>query len=216
MNRFTLLAVMGLIATGLASCGSLRRANAPDDTTTTPKNEAEKAAKVRYLKPFEVLQGTPYRLAKVNQKQDDRAILSSSSGYSETTHNYIFLNADTKDSVKLLPKSNAVFTRLEKIGKLSPKGELSKVEALWYLVIQDDSNQDGQLDYQDKSSVATSTIAGESFTTLIPQVDTVLNTFQSGPTNVLMVYSLDRKHFVAELDLAAQKVLLTKELPSLE
>jgi hypothetical protein len=215
MNRFTLLALMGLVATGLVSCGNLRRANAPDDTTTTPKNEAEKAAKVRYLMPFDVLQGTPYRLAKVNHKQDDRAMLSSS-GYSETTHNYIFLNADTKDSIKLLPKSNAVFTRLEKIGKLNPKGELSKVEALWYLVIQDDSNQDGRLDSRDKQSVATSTIAGESFTTLIPKVDTVLNTFQSGPTKVLMVYALDRKHFIAELDLAAQKVLLTKELPSLE
>jgi hypothetical protein len=182
--------------------------------------EAQKALDKRSLAPFTILEGTPYKVgAVVETEGKDRGFLSGSSSYKGDTYssskqfNYIFLNTQTKESVKLLPKSDSLFTRLEKIGKKNPKGEFTKVDAIWYQVVKDGAKK---LDERPKSTIATSTVSGTNYTELIPQVDRVLNTFQSGATKILMVYELNKKYFIAELDLGERKVIETKELPNLE
>jgi hypothetical protein len=217
-NLLVLFTLVTLI--GLPACRTIRQATSSNNPEPPAKTEAEKAAQKRSLAPFTILEGTPYRVANVNQKWgESKGLLSSDSSsrdYQETTRNHIFLNVENKASVKLLPKSDAIFTRFEKIGKLDANGKLTKVEALWYQVIQHDSNGDQKLDYQDKSTIATSTISGESYTELIPKVDRILNTFQSSPTKILMIYELDQQYFVAELDLGSRKLIDTKALPTLE
>lgn len=217
-NLLVLFTVATLI--GLPACRTIRQATSSNNPEPPAKTEAEKAGQTRSLASFTVLEGTPYRVAKVNQQWgESKGLLSSDSisrSYQETTRNHIFLNVENKASVKLLPKSDAIFTRFEKIGKLDANGKLAKVEALWYQVIQRDSNGDQKLDYRDKSTIATSAISGEGYTELIPKIDRVLNTFQSSPTKILMVYELDHQYFVAELDLGNRKLIETKALPTLE
>ncbi len=219
MTRSVLPAFLSVLVLSLVGCQKLRQA-IPDPQAQNPaKTEAEKAAEKRSLSPFEILEGTPYRIARVTETEASRGLSLSSSGYSESgsnARNVIVLNAETKESVKLLPKSNFILSRLEKVGRVDEKGKLVKVEALWYLIIRADSNGDQKLDYQDKSAIATSTISGTNYTELIPQVDRVLNAFQAGPTKISVVYELDRKYFVADLDLGVRRVLGTKELPNLE
>ena len=181
--------------------------------------EAQKAIDKRSLAPFTILEGTPYKLGAVVELEGKSSGYESFSSKGDSSRgypkqfNYIFLNTQTKESVKLLPKSDSLFTRLEKIGKKNPKGEFTKVDAIWYEVIKDGSKKS---DDRAKSTIATSTVSGTNYTELIPQVDRVLNTFQSGETKILMVYELNKKYFIAELDLTARKVIETKELPNLE
>jgi hypothetical protein len=204
----------------LTGCLASPKQAAKEDKPPVTPTEAQKALDKRSLAPFTILEGTPYKIgAVVEIEGKDRGFLSGSSSYKGDTYsyskqfNYIFLNTQTKESVKLLPKSDSLFTRLEKIGKKNPKGEFTKVDAIWYQVVKDGSKK---LEERPKSTIATSTVSGTNYTELIPQVDRVLNTFQSGATKILMVYELNKKYFIAELDLGERKVIETKELPNLE
>lgn len=205
----------------LTGCLASPKQAAKEGTPQVTVAEAQKALDKRSLAPFIILEGTPYKLgAVVELEGKDRGFLSgSSSSYKGDSYayskqfNYIFLNTQTKESVKLLPKSDSLFTRLERIGKKNPKGEFTKVDAIWYQVVKDGSKK---LEERPKSTIATSTVSGTNYTELIPQVDRVLNTFQSGTTKILMVYELNKKYFIAELDLGERKVIETKELPNLE
>jgi hypothetical protein len=206
----------------LTGCLASPKQTAPKGTppVTQQESEKQKALDRRSLAPFTILEGTPYKLgAVVESEGKDRGFLSGSSSsykgdsYGSKQFNYIFLNTQTKESVKLLPKSDSLFTRLEKIGKKNEKGEFTKVDGIWYEVVK--SGQKNS-DDRPKKTIATSTVAGTNYTELIPQVDRVLNTFQSGATRILMVYELNKKYFIAELDLADRKLIDTKELPNLE
>jgi hypothetical protein len=207
----------------LTGCLASPKQTPPKGTppVTQQESEKQKALARRSLAPFTILEGTPYKLgAVVESEGKDRGFLSGSSssykgdsyGYSKQ-FNYIFLNTQTKESVKLLPKSDLLFTRLEKIGKKNEKGEFTKIDAIWYEAIKP-----GQKNSEDrpKKTIATSTVSGTNYTELIPQVDRILNTFQPSAMKILMVYELDKKYFIAELDLADRKVIETKELPNLE
>jgi hypothetical protein len=217
MNQPLTLTLLTLFAlTNLSACRGPRPSRLGETPGKPAKTSAEKAAEKRSIAPFEILEGTPYRVAHVIESEADRWSLASSGYGGSNTRNYIFLNAETKDSAKLLPNSDSLFVKLEKIVTTDPKTKATKVEALWYQVIRTDTNGDQKLDTHDKSTIATSTIAGTDYTELIPQVDRVLNIFQAGPTKILMVYELDRQYFVTELDLGARKVVETKALPSLE
>jgi hypothetical protein len=209
----------------LTGCLASPKQTAPKGTppVTQQESEKQKALDRRSLAPFTILEGTPYKLgAVVESEGKDRGFLSGSSssssykgdsyGYSKQ-FNYIFLNTQTKESVKLLPKSDYLFTRLEKIGKKNEKGEFTKVDAIWYEVVK--SGQKNS-DDRPKKTIATSTVSGTNYTELIPQVDRILNTFQPSATKILMVYELNKKYFIAELDLTDRKVIETKELPNLE
>ncbi len=206
----------------LTGCLASPKQKAKEGQLPVTEQEAEKQKDLdrRSLAPFTILEGTPYKVgAVVESEGKDRSFLSGSSSsykgesYGYPKHlNYIFLNTQTKESVKLLPKSDALFTRLEKIGKKNEKGEFINIDAIWYQVIKPGQKNSAE---QPKSTIATSTVSGTKYTELIPQVDRILNTFQPSPTKILMVYELNKKYFIAELDLAAQKVIETKELPNL-
>jgi hypothetical protein len=217
MNRtFLIILSVSLPLMILAGCWTKQNQTSTETTPTPTEAAAKKAIENRSLQPFTILEGTPYKVAVVGESGNRDKGFSSGSfsgkGYSKQ-FNYIFLNTQTKESVKLLPKSDSIFTRLETIGKKNPKGELIKVDAIWYEVIKDGVNKS---DDRSKTTIATSTVAGTNYTELIPQVDRVLNTFQSGTTKILMVYELNKKYFIAELDLGERKLIETKELPNLE
>jgi hypothetical protein len=200
----------------LTGCWTKKNQTSTETTPTQTVAATQKAIENRSLQPFTILEGTPYKVGVVGESGNSERGFSSGSfvskGYSKQ-FNYIFLNTQTKESVKLLPKSDFIFNRMEKIGKKNPKGELIKVDAVWYEVIKDGAKN---LNDRSKKTIATSTVAGTDYTELIPQVDRVLNTFQSGMTKILMIYELNKKYFIAELDLGERKLIETKELPNLE
>jgi hypothetical protein len=206
----------------LTGCLASPKQTAPEGTpkVTQQESEKQKALARRSLAPFTILEGTPYKVgAVVESEGKDRGFLSgSSSSYkgdyaASKQFNYIFLNTQTKESVKLLPKSDSLFTRLEKIGKKNEKGEFTKIDAIWYEVVKPGQKNS---DDRPKKTIATSTVSGMNYAELIPQVDRILNTFQPSAMKILMVYELNKKYFIAELDLAERKVIETKELPNLE
>jgi hypothetical protein len=206
----------------LTGCLASPKQAAKEATPPVTQQEAQKQKDLdrRSLAPFTILEGTPYKVgAVVESEGKDRGFLSGSSSsykgdsYGSKQFNYIFLNTQTKESVKLLPKSESLFTRLEKIGKKNEKGEFTKIDAIWYEVVK--SGQKNS-DDRPKKTIATSTVSGTNYTELIPQVDRILNVFQPGATKILMVYELNKKYFIAELDLGERKVIETKELPNLE
>jgi hypothetical protein len=160
---------------------------------------------------FEIVEGTPYRIAPVTIEQEvDR-------GYYEkgavSPTNYLVLNVKDKSAIRLVPKNNTLFIQTQKIGKNDKEGRLVKTSGIWYSVVKADTNDDKRLSESDRKTIAVSDISGANYTEVIPKVDRLLNTFQLNETNVLMIYETDGKSFVTELDLSQRTAIETKELP---
>jgi hypothetical protein len=160
---------------------------------------------------FEIVEGTPYRIAPVTIEQ------SVDRGYYEkgavSPTNYLVLNVIDKSAIRLVPKNTTLFIQTQKIGKNDKQGRLVKASGIWYTVVKADTNDDKRLSESDRKTIAVSDVSGANYTEVIPKVDRLLNTFQLNETNVLMIYETDGKSFVTELDLSQRKALETKELP---
>ena len=177
-----------------------------------PSNPNVKATKFG-LGSFEIVEGTPYRLAPVTIEQEvDRGYYSKGA---VSPANYLVLNVKDKSAIRLVPKNNTLFIQTQKIGKNDKEGKLVKTSGIWYTVVKADTNDDKHLSEEDRKTIAVSDVSGANYTEVIPKVDRLLNTFQINETNVLIIYETDGKSFVAELDLSQRQVIETKELPVL-
>jgi hypothetical protein len=163
------------------------------------------------LGAFEIVEGTPYRIAPVTIEQEVDRGYYSKGAVSPT--NYLVLNVKDKSAIRLVPKNNSLFIQTQKIGKNDKEGKLVKTSGIWYAVVKADTNDDKRLSEEDRKTIAVSDVSGANYTEVIPKVDRLLNTFQLNETNVLMIYETDGKSFVTELDLSQRTAIETKELP---
>lgn len=166
---------------------------------------------------FELLNGSPFLLASVDDIQDERYQLSLSSSSSSSTHirNYLFLNKTDLSAHRLVPKNEWLFLQNEKLGQFK-NGDLIKVEGLWYAVVKEDTNSDKQLTELDRKTIAMSDVTGKSYTEVIPQVDRILGTHRKGATTLQIFYDLNDRNFVTEVNIQTRQVIRTRELPSIQ
>jgi hypothetical protein len=165
------------------------------------------------LGTFEIVEGTPYRIAPVTIEQEVDRGYYSKGAVSPT--NYLVLNVKDKSAIRLVPKNNSLFIQTQKIGTNDKEGKLVKTSGIWYTVVKADTNDDKRLSEADLKTIAVSDVSGANYTEVIPKADRLLNTFQLSETNVLMIYETDGKSFVTELDLSQRAAIETKELPVL-
>jgi hypothetical protein len=175
-----------------------------------PSDPNVKTTKVG-LGSFEIIEGTPYRIAPVTVEQEVDRGYYTKGAVSPT--NYLVLNVKDKSAIRLVPKNNTLFIQTQKIGKNDKEGKLIKTSGIWYTVVKADTNDDKRLSEEDRKTIAVSDVSGANYTEVIPKVDRLLNTFQINETNVLMIYETDGKSFVTELDLGQRTAVETKELP---
>jgi hypothetical protein len=218
VNKLTVL-VGGLLLIGLMGYVAERiykystRDHSVSNVVFTDQGDPSlKSTKVS-LGSFEIIEGTPYRMAAiVIEQESDRGYYTK--GASSAT-SYLVLNTKDKSAIRLTPKNNSLFIRAEKLGKIDQDGKLVQASSLWFVVAKADTNNDRRLTEEDRKSIAVSDVSGANYTEVIPNVDRLLNTFQINETNILTIYEKGGKIFATEVDLAQKKVIETKELPEI-
>jgi len=211
VGGFLTISLMGYLAYQIFK-QTIRDRTASNIIFTDPNNPSVKTTKVG-LSSFEIIEGTPYRIAPVFTYQVADRGYYSKGAISPT--NYLVLNAKDKSAIRLTPTNNALFTQYQKIGQNDKNGKLVKASGIWYELVKADTDGDKRLTEADRKTIAVSDLSGANYTEVIPKVDRLFNTFQVNQTNVLMVYESAGKNFVTELDLSQRKSIETKELPTI-
>lgn len=207
-----LIGLMGYVAYQMYKY-STRDRSASNVIFTDPSNPSLKSTKVG-LGSFEIIEGTPYRMAAIVIEQErDRGYYTK--GAASAT-NYLILNTTDKSAIRLAPKNNSLFIRAEKLGKNDKDGKLVQTSGLWYVLVKADTDNDRRLTEEDRKTVAVSDVSGANYTEVIPKLDRLHNTFRINETRILMAYEIGGKNFVTEVDLAQKKAIETKELPAID
>jgi len=162
------------------------------------------------LSGFRQITGTNFMMSAVHSKQE-YSVGFGSGKEASATRNYLFLNSVDKATRWLVPTNQYLFISDSEI-KEDPKNN-SKVLALEYRFVKDDTNKDNRLTQDDKLSFAISDLDGSNFTELLGGIDEILSDEQPDPGTILLIYRSDGKNLVTEIKISEKKVLQTKELP---
>ena len=214
MSTFTrsVISIFGIFVIGLTACMPPRSAETINGTPVPVK---------KTLGSFYPIEGTHYQLASISTDQGESgrgADLSRLFSYGRSdysVYNYVFLDVDGETVHALLPTNQNVILSIEGY-PVSKTDDLTKVPVAWWLytIVKEDTNQDQQLSYLDRKTLAVSDVAGNGYTEIITGVDQILaDVFKDGNV-LLIVYRANGKNFLAHVDLAARKVTSTSELPS--
>ncbi len=172
---------------------------------------------------FYPIEGTHYQLATISTSQNesgrgyDLSNLFSYGRSDYSVYNYVFLDVDTETAYALLPTNDNAILSIQGYPTPSPAEPLAgeKTPVAWWLytLVKQDTNQDDQLSYLDKQTLAISDVGGKGYTEIIPNVDQVLGNVLKNETILLIIYSSDHKNYLAHIDLPGRVVTKTTELP---
>ncbi|CAN5497485.1 hypothetical protein BH18ACI3_BH18ACI3_13960 [soil metagenome] len=129
------------------------------------------------------------------------------------TRNYLILDSSDKSTRWLVPTNNNLFLNQSEIHETADKN--SKVVALRYNVVQEDTNGDGRLTDADKTDFAISDINGANFSTVVRWIDDFLGEEQPSADTLFLFYRSDGKNLFAEIGISEKKIIETKELPKI-
>ncbi|TAD80357.1 MAG: hypothetical protein EA001_00750 [Oscillatoriales cyanobacterium] len=135
--------------------------------------------------------------------------------------NYLFFDPLNNQTYWLKARNTALILAVTELnaatpGTNSPTPELVRPPvAFLYRVIEADTNQDQRLNEADRPSLAISDPTGRRFKVLIPQVDRFHGVSQVNNQRVAVLYSMNKRLKVAEVNLQTQIVERTTDSQSL-
>lgn len=160
---------------------------------------------------FSQISNTSFMMSPVHSKQE------YDYGYSgkeaSATRNYFFLNSDDKTTRWLVPTNKFLFVNDGEIKETRDNN--SKVLAIRYKLVKDDTNNDNRLTSTDKQTFAISDVNGSNFTEMVGGIDESLGEEQPNSDTLLLFYRSDAKNFLTEIKISTKKVIQTKELPKI-
>ena len=163
---------------------------------------------------FEQIEGTNIQRSPIYLADETQAKFSSS-GYSRSVLNYTFFDS-TQKIFYLLKSDNE--SRLLSTIELAESGN-SKLDikknvpvAFSYLIVDQDTNKDEQINQLDLKKLAISDTSGLRFKVLIDQVDNFNGASIVKNNRVFLFYLSANKLKAAEVDLRSQEIVSTTEL----
>ncbi len=192
-------------------CGMFEPPAVPAPSETTPAS----ALPPKQLLTFQPIQGTPYLMAPIDRVDQRSASLSYDSAYdgSYTTHNLVFLDTETLVSQRLFDTNDYLIVSTTEYG-VSIEG-VSITEWLVYLVITEDTNDDGALDNRDHKTLATTTAAGQGYKAVITGIEQTFGLTQVKSGSLVVAYEQAGNKTVSTIDLDSQTVVATQPLVDL-
>ncbi|NEQ65875.1 MAG: hypothetical protein F6K21_10320 [Symploca sp. SIO2D2] len=213
--------VSGLLLFSCTACFLSGSSHSTSDDTTTPEAT---------LSTFQCIPGTEQMISSVLLDHQGKG-LSSKRGYHGETHNYSFFDKsqETVTFTKLLPNNDYVIKRiiqLTEAGVPNPQAKNSGIvepaefsctdspviKWLLYLVVNQDTNGDDQLDSTDIPLLAMSDVSGKSYTELIPGVQRILNIIMKDSQQLMVIYKKDNQYHFSMIDLLQREVTLTEQI----
>ncbi|NJN20849.1 MAG: hypothetical protein HC812_06220 [Leptolyngbya sp. RL_3_1] len=204
--KATAIALLGLL--GLSGCGLFERSGVPAPGETTAVSELPP----KQLYDFQPIQGTRYLMAPIN-RSDDRASGFSSYDSGYTSHNVVFLDAVTLTTQRLFNTNDFLIVSTTEYGETIDGTFVT--QWLVYLVITADTNDDGELDYRDHITLATTNTAGEGYTEVIVGIEQTFGIILVGPGSLVVAYEQAGVKTVSKVNLAEQTVVNTQPLVDL-
>jgi hypothetical protein len=212
MKKNLLAPLFMLILTTLA-CGTRNAPSTVNGMTATPQPNS------KTLTGFNPVYGTPYYYAAIipgdNERSASDIFISSGSGYSYFTYNYVFFDSDTEQFHQLFPQNNQSILSKSEFSCECKELPAGKIRWITYAVVTSDTNADNLLDYRDKMTVAMTDSAGKNYTVLLEGVEQVLSQIIKNESKLLIIYVAADKKYLARIDLNTRSVLQTSELPAL-
>lgn len=180
----------------------------------------------KILSSFNPIQGTDYLMAGVIAAPATREgslnpldwINSSGySSYSSNTYNYVFFNLATEQYHRLLPSNEYAIYQTSGFPTLqydpaNPDQPAPTVEWWVYSVIKKDTDGSGYLGYGDDLTIALSDVGGNGYTELIENVDSVLSQVYRDSSALFIIYSADKKNYIARINPSTREVISTTEM----
>ncbi len=160
---------------------------------------------------FSQISNTIFMMSPVYSKQEYD--IGYSGKEASATRNYFFLNSIHKTTRWLVPTNKFLFINNGEIKENNDNN--SKVLAIRYKLVKDDTNNDGRLTSSDKKIFAISDVDGSNFTELVVGIDESLGEEQPTPDTLLLFYRSTQKNFLTEIKISEKKVVQTKELPKI-
>jgi hypothetical protein len=180
----------------------------------------------KVLSAFNPIKGTDYLMAGIVAIPGEREssfnpmewINSSGySSYSSNTYNYVFFNLETEQYHRLLSTNEYVIYQTSGFPTLQydpakPDQPAPTVEWWTYSVIKKDTNGNGYLDNGDDLTVGISDVGGNDYTELIENVDAILSQIYKDGSALFIIYSADKKNYIAKINPSTREVLSTTEM----
>ncbi len=179
----------------------------------------------RVLGNFARLSGTPFLMAPIHSGGDGgySSLGSFSSGKRSTVHNYVFLDVTDQSIRKLIPTNDydilgtielpdgadggsAVVTR---------NGDRNDVRWLYFEIVKQDTDRDGDLDEKDLRTIAVSDAGGRGYTELIGAVENTFGHALRDPDTLVVIYQSGGTKRVSVIDLFRRTVTSTAAVPDL-
>lgn len=194
---------------------------------TSPQKVAVKAnpQSKRLLGNFAEVAGTTFLLAPVMSNNHNKYLFGSSYGYDSKTHNYVFLDTGDDSTRMLAPNNDGVFVTALALpednsrsdsytGVRSPAPNAARVEWWLYGVVKADSDNDKDLDMDDRRVIAVSDAGGAGYTELVTDVEHVFGHKLTSPETLKVIYRREARYFVATINLPGRRVSETQTLPT--
>jgi hypothetical protein len=180
----------------------------------------------KVLSSFNPIQGTDYLMAGIVAIPGTREsslnplewINSSGySSYSSNTYNYIFFDLETEQYHRLLSSNEYAIYQTSGFPTLqydpaNPNQPAPTVEWWVYSVIKKDTDGNGYLGYGDDLTIGISDVGGNGYTELIEGVNAILSQIYKNNSALFIIYSADKKNYIAKINLSTREVVSTTEM----
>jgi hypothetical protein len=165
------------------------------------------------LSSFDRLAGTDYLFSPLLGEQSYRQDYYDKG--STSVRNYLFLNINDRSAQYLFSHNRFLLLRTEKILVDLAKDQ-EKVTALWYEIVQTDTNQDKRLTETDQKIIALSDVSGGNYKEVLSGIDVILGSYQKDDTTLLLLYESQQKSWVTEINITTRKAIEPTELPTIK
>lgn len=179
------------------------------------------------LSSFNLVQGTNYLMAGITAAPVSRESslnpfewINNSRAYydySYSTFNYVFYNLNTEAYQRLLPTNDYVIAQtlgfpILQYDPSNPDQPAPPIEYWVFAVVKSDSNNDEQLNYEDKLTIAVSDVGGNGYTELIQNADVILSQYYKDGSSLIIIYNADNKNYIAKLNPSTRELISTVEM----
>ena len=150
------------------------------------------------------------------ETSSSRMILSESYASSprDPAKNILFMNTSENESFWLFDDNDRLILNTQQFPYSNQSNsESNKTMIIFYEVIRKDSNGDGTLNYDDKSSLASTNPDGSAYQIIIDKFDRIITKSLAGSDKILIVYQNDGIGYSMQFQLFPFKPLSLKELP---
>jgi len=187
---------------------STREKEVRNIVNVTDETDSDEKWKLGYLKD---VVGTPYLMIPLHSDQSYAHSYYSKSSYS--TRNYLFINSDTNHKRWLLDTNEYLIMNDEMLSVEKYDAKDSKVRAILYHMVKEDTNDDNRLTHDDLSVVAFSKPDGTEFREVLSDLDVFIGHRVLDQNSTLLIYQKKGKGYSATLSLENLVLSTATELP---